>query len=180
MPTVIRDLPFYDHSTSVQARGHSVQVKRDQIIVRVSLSEMGLQQLHPNAPPLPAILDVGCNHNFMIHERHLVEWAGLHPQYLRPLGKTRVSDRLVSQLAANIWLHPNQPGRRDEFSSHPPFLLEVPDGIAVVPSVSGQAIHPRLPLLGLRAFRPTGLQIAIDCHRSRVTIRTRRKFWIFG
>jgi len=173
-------LPFYDRSTSVQVRRHSVPVKREQIIVWVSLVEMGLQQIDPDWPRIPAILDIGCNHNFMIHEEHLVQWAGIHAQYLRPLGKTRVSGKQVSQLAANVWLHPNRPDRRDEFSSKPPFLLELPRGIAIVPSVSGEPVYPRLPLLGLRAFRRAGLHIAIDCRRYRVTIRTPRRFWIFG
>lgn len=180
MPTIVCDLPFYDRSTSVQVRRHSFQVKREQIIVWVSLTEMGLPQLHSQAPRFPAILDIGCNHNFVIHERHLVEWVGIHAQYLRPLGKTRVSGRAVSQLAANVWLHANQPERRDEFSSKAAFLLELPSGIAVVPSVTGEPIYPRLPLLGLRAFRQAGLQIAIDCQRCRVSVRTPRKFWFVG
>lgn len=154
-------------------------VKREQIIVWVSLAEMGLPQLHSDSPRIPAILDIGFNHNFMIHERHLVEWAGMHLHYLRSLGRSRVSGRQVSQLAANVWLHRNQPGCRDEFLSKPPFLLELPKDIAVVPLVSGEPIYPRLPLLGLRAFRQAGLHIAIDCQRYRLTIRTPRRFWVF-
>jgi hypothetical protein len=177
---VIRDLPFYDRATSAQVGHHCVPVKPEQIIVWVSLAEMGLQQLHADSPRIPAILDIGCNHNFMIHERHLVQWAGIHAPYLRPLGKARVSGREVVQLAANVWLHPNLRGHRDELSSKPPFRLELPRGIAVVPSVSGEPIYPRLPLLGLRAFRRAGAHIAIDCRRYRVTIRTPRRFWILG
>jgi len=179
LSAIVRNLPFYDHTTAVEFRGRSIPVKHDQIIVWVSLSEMGQRQLDPNAPRLPAVLDTGCNHAFVIRQRHLVEWAGIHSQYLRRLRPTRAYGVSVPQLAANIWLHPNRPGHRDEFSDQPPFLLGTEQGIAVIPQSADQG-NPRLPLLGLRAIRWNHLHLTIDGDHCRVNIRTRRRFWIFG
>ena len=86
MPAIIRNLPFSDRSTTVQVRGRPVRIKRDQIIVWVSVAGKGERTLHPNTPRLPAILDTGSNHNFVMRQSQLLEWAGIHPEYLRNLG----------------------------------------------------------------------------------------------
>jgi hypothetical protein len=176
---ILRHLPFYDHPTTAQVSGCSIVVKRDQIIVWVSLSEMGSRQLDPRTRSFPAILDTGCNHSFVIGERHLMDWADIQPGFLRRLGPTRLHGKPVPQFAANVWLRPNQPGHRDEFSAQPPFLLETNPGIAVVPATDGEA-HPRLPLLGLPTLRWNHLQVLLDGDRSLMTIRTPRRFWFFG
>lgn len=177
MPTVIRDLPFFDTVTTVRVGGRSWQVKGDQIVVWISLGEKRAAECSPEAPKLPAILDLGCNHNLLIHEQHLTQWAGLHPQFLRRVSRAVVNDRQVNVVAANAWLHPNQPGERDTFADRSPYLLALLPGIAVVPSVVGEPVYPRLPLLGLRAIRVAGLFVAVDGRRQRVTIRTRRPFF---
>lgn len=72
-----------------------------------------MPELHSKTPKFPAVVDTGCNHSFVIRERHLFDWAGILPQYLRTLRPTRVYGSAVAQWAANIWLHPNQPRSRD-------------------------------------------------------------------
>lgn len=179
MPAIIRNIPFFARPTTVQVRGRSVRVKHDQIIVWVSVSEMGLRQLHRDTPRLPAILDTGSNHNFVIRRSQLLQWAGIHPEYLRNLGPTRLHGRTLPQLAANVWLHPNRTGLRDEFAGEPPFLLECQGGIVVIPELHDQA-EPRLPVIGLRAVRSNNLHLSIDGRRRQVSIRTSRRFWVFG
>ena len=179
MPAILRKLPFYDHPTTAQVGGRSVAVKRDQIVVWVSLSEIGLRQLDPLTPRFPTILDTGCNHSFVIRERHLLDWTGIPPGVLRRLASTRLHGKPVGQFAANVWLHPNRPGHRDEFSGQPPLLLETNQGIAVVHDTESDN-HPRLPLLGLPALRWNHLHMSLDGDRSLITIRTPRRFWFFG
>jgi len=179
VPTIIRDLPYFDQPTRVQLSGRSFTVKRDQIILWISITEKGISQPDPRVPRFPAILDIGCNYNVLINERHLTAWAGIQPGYLRQLMRLRVAGEPVSHVAANAWLHANVPGKRDEMASRPPFLLELLPGIAVYPAKEGQALYPRLPLVGLRAFRRAGLQLAIDCRRSLVSIRTPGRIRLF-
>lgn len=180
MARIMRDLPYFDQPTSVQVRGRSVLIKREQIVLWVSVAEQGRQQLDPRTPLFPAILDTGCNHNFMINQQHLSDWAGIHPDYLRKLASMRVGGQLVPQFAANVWLHPNVTGKLAELPSGLPLQLELTPGIAVHPTAQSEPVHPRLPLLGLRAFQRAGLRIAIDCDRRRVNILTRRRFWDLG
>jgi hypothetical protein len=180
VPSIIHDLPYFDQPTRVQVHGQSFSVKRDQIVLWISITEQGMQQLDPRTPRFPVILDIGCNYNLLINEQHLTAWAGIHPGSLRQLMRMRVAGEPVSHLAANAWLHPNVPSKRDDVASRPPFLLELLPGIAVYPTKVGKPLHPRLPLLGLRAFRRPGLHIAIDCRRARVTIRTPRRFWLLA
>jgi hypothetical protein len=177
VPAIIRNIPFFDRPTTVQVRGRSVRVKPDQIVVWVSVSEMGLRQLHPDTPRLPAILDTGSNHNFVIRRSQLLEWAGIHPEYVGSLGPTRLHGRRLPQLAANVWLHPNRPRVRDEFAEDAPFLLECQGGIVVIPEKHDQA-ELRLPVMGLRAVRRNNLRLSIDGRRRLVSIRTSRRFWL--
>jgi hypothetical protein len=176
---ILRDLPYSDQPSTVEVRGRTFAVKRDQIILWISLSEKGLGQLDPRTPRFPAILDTGCNCNLLINQRQLATWAGIHPQHLPKLSSLNLAGERLSQFAANVWLHPNVRGQRDEFGAGPPYQLELLPGIAVYPARQGRPLYPRLPLLGLRTFRLTGLQVCLDCHRLRLTIRTPHRFWPF-
>ena len=179
MQAIIRKLPFFDLPNTVQVRGQSVRVKRDQIIIWVSVVEKGVRTLHPDTPRLPAILDTGNNHNFVIRRRHLVDWAGIHPEYLRNLGPTRLRGRILPQLGANVWLHPNRPGHRDELAERPPKILECQGGIIVIPEADDRN-EPRLPVVGLRVIRWNKLHVSLDGARRRVSIGTTRRFWLFS
>ena len=85
MPTIIRDLPYFDQPTRVQVRGRWFSVAREQTIVWIGITEEGIQDLDPRTPCFPAILDIGCNYNLLINEQHLTGWAGIQPGYLRQL-----------------------------------------------------------------------------------------------
>ncbi len=111
MPLILRNLPYFDEPTSVEVRGQSLSVKRDQIVLWISIAEKGLPKWDSRIPKFPAILDPGCNHNLLVNERQLANWAGIHPGYLPKLTSIRVAGQSVSQLAANVWLHPNVRGR---------------------------------------------------------------------
>ena len=165
MPAIIRDLPYFDQATHLEIRGHSFLVKPYQAVLWISISEKGLEVLAPRTPRIPAILDPGCNYNLLINQRQLTAWAGIHAEHLRKLASIRVFGERVPQFAANVWLHPNVPGQRDEFAARPPFQLELLPGIAVYPAKEGQAVYPRLPLLGcvhLSGPVCTSHSIAID------------------
>jgi hypothetical protein len=179
MRTIVKNAPIFDRSTTVPVDGSEIRVKPDQIIVWISISAIGSAESKPRVPVLPAILDTGCNHNLLISERHLRGWAVVDPGSLRRLRNVRVMNQVLGQYAASVWLYPNRSNSLERSTSGQPFSLELSGGIAVVPAHDRQDLYPRLPLLGLRAFRPSGLRIAVDCHRSTVTIRTRRQFWPF-
>jgi hypothetical protein len=177
VPTIIRKLPFFDAPTTVVVQGRVVPVKSDQIIVWVSIAEGGQADVEAARPHFPAILDTGHSHNFSIQEQQLVQWAGLDPRSLTKLGEIRVGGDRLPLLEADVLLHTNEPGQRDVLVRRPPYCLELDSGIAVYPQTV--AIAPRLPLLGLRAFRRAGFSLTIDCQVRRVTIRTPRRFWVF-
>jgi hypothetical protein len=121
VPTIIRDLPFFDRPTTVSVLGRQIEVKRDQIILWVSLAPHGIE-LYDQRLVFPAVLDTGCNHSFVMRQQHLVEWSGVPLGQLRRLGSARVYGQLVPLLAANIWLHPNRPREHNAVSGAAPFL----------------------------------------------------------
>jgi hypothetical protein len=178
MARVVYQLPFFDQTTTLTVAGETVPIKRDQIIVWVSLGEAALPFLHPNALRIPAILDTGLAHNFAIREEHLLEWAGLHPQSLPVLGHLRLSGLPANLLGGHVWVYRNQPRERDLLLAVPPFRLELDAGLAVYPR--GTANAPRLPILGLRALRRARLHLTVDADRCLVYLRTPRRFWFFG
>jgi hypothetical protein len=178
MTTVLRKLPYFEKPTAVSVRGDRLVIKPYQIIVWVSLTPARQREWQPNIPRFPALLDTGFGHNFAIVEDQLLRWAGLHPRSLPLLGQARLSGLPVDLLSAGVWLHCNEGGQRDQFTDQPPFRLELQRGIAVYPRQTPNA--PRLPLLGLRGLRRANLQLAIDCQACHVSLRTPRRFWLFG
>jgi len=177
VPTIIRNTPFFDGSTELTVRGQIVPIKPYQIIVWVSISQIGLRGLEPNTPRFPAVLDTGFNHSFVIHGQQLAQWAGLQPQQFKALDTITVYGEQSPLLAGNVWLYRNVPGKRDTFLGQPPFCVQLDNGFAVA---SNRANAPRLPLLGLRALRWANLHSSIDGKSCHASIRTARRFWIFG
>ncbi len=175
MTTLLRDLPYFDSRTVVVVRNREVPVKPQQIVVWVSLAEIEQSELVSGTPRFPAILDTGFSHNFGIREEHLDQWAGMRPGYFRKIGDVRVNNVAAWLHQADIWLHRNRPGKRDEMRDDRPFCLELNQGIVVYPAESPNA--PRLPVLGLRGLKWARLRLAIDCEHRRVGLRTPRRFW---
>jgi hypothetical protein len=178
MPAILRQLPFPDKpSALVVGPGDVVAVHSFQVIVWVSLTPPKWTELPPQAPRFPAILDIGHSHNFSIREDHLRRWARIELPALRSLRSARVNRVRVPLVAANVWIHRNQPGQRDRFTDAPPFRLELPRGIAVYPPATPG--EPRLPLLGLRALAVNNLVLTIDGQNRRADLRPARRFWLF-
>ena len=165
MAHILRKLPFFAESNSVPpVAGSTIPVAHDQIVLWLSATPAGQLDLG-NVPRFPAVFDSGFNDNFLIQRQQLIDWAGLIPEELTQVGYLKSGDRLFPLRDADVWLHCNKPGFRDEFSTKPPFRLELRSGIAVstVPGL------PRLPLLGMLALRRARLQQSInyrDCHMS--------------
>jgi hypothetical protein len=178
MPTILRDLPFFiDKAPEAKFDGRHIPIKGDQIMVWVGITEGKQTEFDPRRPAFPAILDVGHSHNFSIRHEHLIRWAGLDPRWLRRRGDIRINREVIPLYRADVWLHPNVPGKRDRAASGEPFRLPLDTGIAVYPPTMSSA--PRLPLLGLRALRLARLHLTIDCDRCSVTLRTARGFRFF-
>ena len=176
MPRLLDHMPFLAHADEVVVRGERVRVRADQIILWVSLTLLRVRSANPTATPFPAILDTGCTHSLAIQERHLIAWAGLRPDALSPLGAARDRGQRVQLREANIWVHPNVRGRRDELTDRPPQLVEAERGVAVYPAGD----FPRLPILGLRAITENALTLNIDGAKRTATLRTSLRWWPFG
>lgn len=175
MPTILRDLPFFSEKPpDVEFDGRSIPIKADQIMVWVGITEGEQTEFDPRRPWFPAILDPGFSHNFSIRHEHLIRWAGLDPRWLKRRQEVRINKEVVPLYKADVWLHPNVPGKRDRAAGGEPFRVELDTGIAVYPANTPNA--PRLPLLGLRALRRARLHLTIDCDRCAVTLRTPRRF----
>ena len=178
MPAIFHQLPFFDKFTTVEVQGHAYRILPLQIIVWVSLSPKGQPHFEPRTPRFPAVLDSGFTDGFLIHQQHLRQFAGFQPEFFRRLNQPmRTHERVISLYAANPWLHGNQAGQRDQWTSASPFLLELNRGIGIS---NDEEIYPRLPLLGARALRSAKLQVFLDYQQCRLSVRTPRRFWIFG
>ncbi len=169
-------MPFESAAGEVIVRGARVPIRADQIIVWVSLTRWLVKEPNPAAVPFPAILDTGYSHSFAISERHLSDWAGLRPEALDVRNAVRDRGQKVFLREANVWIHPNAPGQREQLADQPPYWLDAPAGIAVYPG----ADFPRLPLLGLRAIAENNLVLSVNGPKRAATLRTPLKWWPFG
>lgn len=170
MSAILRQLPFTEDADELAVGLERVRIKPYQIILWVSITTRSLLELPAHAPRFPAILDTGHSDNFSLAEQHLSRWARLDVTALPQVRRVRDRGREIPVHAANLWIHRNVPGKRDEFSTGAPWLLPLKQGIAVYPD---DAQHPRLPLLGLRALVQNKLHFTMDPERRLVNLRTR-------
>jgi hypothetical protein len=164
---ILDRLPYGTAPTTVAVAGQELRVRAYQAIVWVSLSVRTMLEWDTLTPRFPAILDTGSNHNFSIGRSHLIQWAGILPEALLPLGTVRERGQRVPVHAAKLWLHPNLPGQ-NQVAERKPFALDLKGGIALYPDQTA----PRLPILGLRALTDNNLYLSIDGQRRRLGIRT--------
>ena len=176
MPTLLDRMPFFTHDDEVVVRGERVRLRSNQNILWVSLTRPQVKPANPAAIPFPVILDTGHTHSLAIQERHLVAWAGFRPDALPSLHHIRDRGQRVPLREANIWVHPNVRGSRDELADRPPQLVEAERGVAVYPAGD----FPRLPILGLRAIAENALTLNIDGAKRTATLRTPLRWWPFG
>jgi hypothetical protein len=176
MPHLLDRMPFPNEPGEVVVRGERVRVRASQIILWASLTLGRVKTANPTANPFPVILDTGHTHSLSIQERHLVEWAGFRPEELSVLGVSREREQRLLLREANIWVHPNVRGVRDQLADRPPHLIEAQRGIAVYPAGD----FPRLPILGLRAIAENGLILNVNGSRRQATLRTPIRWWPFG
>jgi hypothetical protein len=177
MPTILRRLPFYEGPAAVVVGDDIVAIRPFQIVVWISVSFSRQASIAPTVVRFPAVLDTGHSHNFSIQQGQLQRWGQIAPGVLPILRQARINRASVPLVAAAVWIHPNRPGQRDQFTGGSPFRLSMPRGIAVYPpNTPGE---PRLPLLGLRALALNDLHLTIDGKNRRVALRTARRFWLF-
>src|SRR5262249_60576238 len=113
MTRILHQLPILQTQTSVEFAGKYVTILPDQILVWVSISLKGLLELETNTPYFPALLDTGNSFDFTASHHHLIDWAGIQPQLRPVLGDLQIEKQKVPRHSANVWLHPNIPGKRE-------------------------------------------------------------------
>ena len=139
MPTILHDLPFFEEDTYVTVPGGRVLVKAYQIVVWVSVADRLVDDLPPGTPRFPAVLDIGYSHNFALREDELLAWASLYSQSLHSSGHARLSGVRTDLVAADVWLHFNKRGIRDECLDVPPFRIQLDTG-------ASRSIHMAQPM----------------------------------
>jgi hypothetical protein len=163
MTAILDRCPFYEAATEVETPSGPVLIRSYQIVAWVSLSVRGAL-----SRPFPAILDTGHSHNFSIKEEHLEAWTGLHAHEIQTIGHARVNKQLVELKDAAVTVYPNFPGKQDVSQEKPPYLLMLPEGVAV--HRTRDPFAPRLPLLGVRALVKNRLRMTIDGGRKHVSL----------
>ncbi len=159
-------LPFSKDKSEVWTPDGLVEVKPYQIVVMVSLATRRALALDPGAPRIPAILDTGHNHTFIIRRDQLNRWTGLRAP---ERGRITIGGHRIPLMSANVWIHPNQP-KTSKLPKRPPFRLELKEGIAVIPD--NVPTPARLPILGLRALVKNELKLIIDGKQRTLTLKT--------
>jgi hypothetical protein len=177
MPILIDRVSIPEVTSELEFRGQRIRLRRDQIVVWVTVTKAVTDASDPRLVPFPAILDTGHNHTFSIRERQLVDWAGLDPENLSEVGSARDREHRIGLRQATVWVHRNHHGSRERLTSDPPFALSAPTGVAVYPSALD---FPRLPLLGLRAITGNRLVLVVNGHRREATLRTAYRWWPFS
>jgi hypothetical protein len=98
MPRIIQDLPYFENERKVDVPdGQQFGIRRHQIVVWISLTDMSQALFNQSTPRFPALIDTGFNHNLLIQARHVVRWARIKPRSLDLL-KTRAVWGIMTKL----------------------------------------------------------------------------------
>ena len=163
---ILDRLPISEQGWMVSTPDGEKEVKPYQVILLVSITDQDVVELPESALRIPAILDTGNNHNFVIRQKQLQRWVRL---VLPPKGQVEVGGSIVSRFAARIWIHPNREGTVEP-SGGPAIGLKLAEGIVVYPhDIPNPARHP---LLGLRAIIRNGLRLTIDGASRELTMES--------
>jgi hypothetical protein len=165
---ILDRLPIPQADTHVSVGAEVVRLKKHQIIVWVSLTIESAALWRPSALRFPAIVDTGHTHNFAIQNKHIVRWAGIDSERIRPIGLVRHAGNRIPLHAVRVWLYRNQRGT-SAVANDEPLYLNLPDGIAIFPD---SREYPRLPLLGLRAILGNNLHLTVDGAQASANLRT--------
>jgi hypothetical protein len=171
---ILQKVPFFEDNRTLRIpNGPVIEILHHHLVFWASVSPDGLTELPSNAPHFPVVLDTAFNDNFLIQEQQLSSWAGIDWRNLvqvnsLTLYKDSDRERQVPLREADLWIHPNLPGFRDQFASIPPFRLELRSGIAVS-DIPGT---PRLPLFGTLALKRAKLRVLINGYRCHFSIHT--------
>jgi hypothetical protein len=169
---ILDRLPIPKEPRSLRFGDRHITLRRDQILVWVSVHLAGVFKPEEDIPRFPALLDTGNNLGFSVQDRHLRDWAGINSGLLQPLREIEVNGQPVWLRRAAVWLHPNIPARLDAAGGRPPFRLEMTKGIAVH-SPDADPPGPRLPLMGLPALLDNDFDFWLDPDRRYVTVQPR-------
>ena len=129
--TILRDVPYFDDRTFVMVRNRQVPIKPQQIVVWVSLAEIEQGTSYP-ARLVFRPFWIRVSRTTSAFERN-TSYNGpvMQSGYFRKIADVRVNNLAASLHQADIWLHRNQPGKRDEMRDDRPFCLELNQGIVV-------------------------------------------------
>lgn len=157
------------HELSDPDWGETIRLKPHQILLWVSLTHRGLERLPPATPRLPVLLDTGHNHNFSLHEKHLMH-SGLESPWPWSSVPLRVRDasgieREVPRLLVDVWLHPDPP-----YPSGGAYPLRLGFRGAACYTAATAVSGPHLPLLGLAALCTGSLTVALQCSPAGGTV----------
>lgn len=172
MTKILDRLPLLSRKTAVRFGSRTVAFRRDQILVWIGISLRGESDPNRISPKFPALIDTGNGCDAYLSAHHLVHWAGIDPAMLSIIQHLAIHERAIPCHEADVWIFPNRPGTHELLAGSEPFRLELDDGIAVAPHTGDHPVEPRLPLLGLSAFRKNRLDFCFHSATTDCTLRT--------
>ncbi len=106
MPGIIRVVPFSETPHPAWVGDERVDVLPRQIILWISITRPR-EDIQPNTPRFPALLDTGFNQNLLISPDHLRRWAHFQANHLQPIRTTRIYGEETLFRNAEVWLYRN-------------------------------------------------------------------------
>jgi len=175
-----------------EVRETPVDFHAQQIVVGVSIAIDTVIRFHDDLPIIPAILDIGLNQSFSIHQYHLEESAGIPKQTLAhfKLNQTYFNQE-YDICNASLWLHrlPFQRNNNGPPPRSPVFLGQSSTVIVykyhkhqLAKHIINNYVYPRLPCLGMKALTENHLRFFLDGKgdKSRFRVSRSLKSWLYA
>ena len=170
MATILSSLPYSSRPLIVRGQEWR-RPSPHQIFIWVSITQTGIDRkdFPANADAFPALLDTGCSLEFLISEEQLRICAQVQRSVFPYVRDRLVNGNAVPFYEADIWIHCNQPGQRDEFLPDVgPFPLRIRSGVGIYKPSSPASNQP--PLVGLQALNHAKAVLVIDSENRTISL----------
>lgn len=118
--------------------------------------------------PIPAFLDSGFNHNFLISRSQFVSWIGMEPDAIEATGRMSFRGEQIILRKVDVLIHRNERGTNTIIPDDPfPWHIDQDRGIAIQNENAN-----KLPILGMRSIVRNYLRYIIDGKNDFVTLRS--------
>ena len=122
---ILDRLPIPEKRSSLRFGGRFATIRRDQILVWVSVHLSGVLEPEETHPQVPSLAGHRKQLRLLASGPTTARVGRDRPRWTGGTSDIEINAQVVGRRVATVWLYPNIPGRQEVANDRPPFRLEM-------------------------------------------------------